>query len=104
MNIKHDASDILTGTVKGPGDLPHEYFFITADNLHARIGEFVYYVARDRETSRHILGNITARRLVRQMPDAFLSDPNTPPTGVSSLIGLSSHCGELYELTVETIA
>jgi DNA helicase HerA-like ATPase len=97
------TTDLLTGTVKGPGELPHEYLFITADNVRARIGEFVYYVARDADEERHILGNITARRLVRNLPDAFLSDPQTPPSIVSSLIGLSVDCGELYEITVETI-
>lgn len=97
------TTDLLTGTVKGPGELPHEYLFITADNGRARIGEFVYYVARDADEARHILGNITSRRLVRNLPDAFLSDPQTPPSVVSSLIGLSTDCGELYEITVETI-
>ncbi|HEX8145339.1 MAG TPA: ATP-binding protein [Pyrinomonadaceae bacterium] len=97
------TKDLLTGTVKGPGELPHEYLFITADNGRARIGEFVYYAARDADEVRHILGNITARRLVRNLPDAFLSDPQTPPSVVSSLIGLSTDCGELYEITVETI-
>src|SRR5215210_3577623 len=95
--------DSVTGTVKGPGERPHEYLFITADNGRARIGEFVYYVARDADESRHILGNITSRRLVRNLPDAFLSDPQTPPSVVSSFIGLSADCGELYEITVETI-
>ena len=97
------TTDLLTGTVKGPGELPHEYLFITADNGRARIGEFVYYLARDADEVRHILGNITSRRLVRNLPDAFLSDPQTPPSVVSSLIGLSTDCGELYEITVETI-
>jgi len=103
MSDKHAASDVLTGTVKGPGERPHEYLFITADNLRARIGEFVYYVARDGEDERHILGNITSRRLVRNLPDAFLSDPETPPAIVSSLIGLDGEGCELYEITVETI-
>ena len=31
--------DELTGTVKGPGELPHEYLFITKDNRRTRIGE-----------------------------------------------------------------
>lgn len=103
MPEANDTADILTGTVKGPGELPHEYLFITADNHRTRIGEFVYYTASDGEADRHILGNITSRRLVRNLPDAFLSDPQTPPSVVSALIGLSTDCGELYEITVETI-
>ncbi|MGB9180130.1 MAG: ATP-binding protein [Pyrinomonadaceae bacterium] len=103
MQSNSTQSDTLTGTVKGPGLKPHEYLFITADHIRARIGEFVYYLTRDGSDERHIIGNITSRRLVRNLPDAFLSDPQTPPNVVSSLIGLSSDCGELYEITVETI-
>ena len=103
MSILYSQSDTLTGIVKGPGELPHQYLFITAENLRTRIGEFVYYVARDGDDERQIIGNITSRRLARNLPDAFLSDPETPPAVVSSLIGLSSDCGELYEITVETV-
>ena len=101
MNSK--ANDALKGTVKGPGERPQEYLFITADNHQTRIGEFVYYTARDGGNERQIIGNITSRRLVRNLPDVFLSDPEIPPSLLSSLIGLSSDCGELYEMTVETI-
>lgn len=101
--MNQDAADILTGTIKGPGERPHEYLFITTDNKRARIGEFVYYAADDSENVRSILGTITARNLVRQLPDAFLADPNTPPSIVSSLIGLEGEGCELYEITVETI-
>jgi DNA helicase HerA-like ATPase len=100
---KYAHSDTLTGTVKGPGELPHEYLFITADNTGTRIGEFVYYVARDGENERHIIGNITSRKLARNLPDVFLSDPEIPPAIVSSLIGLNPDCGELYEITVQTV-
>ena len=103
MGSEPTTTDILTGTVKGPGELPQEYLFITADHGRARIGEFVYYVARDGERERHILGNIASRRLVRNLPDAFLSDPQTPPSVVSALIGLNAEGCELYEITVETI-
>ncbi|HYJ45604.1 MAG TPA: ATP-binding protein [Pyrinomonadaceae bacterium] len=103
MSTKYASTDTLTGTVKGPGELPHEFLFITADNSRTRTGEFVYYVARDGAAERHIIGNITSRRLVRNLPDVFLSDPEISPTVVSSLIGLSPDCGELYEITVETI-
>jgi DNA helicase HerA-like ATPase len=103
MSTKYALSDTLTGTVKGPGELPHEYLFITADNLRTRIGEFVYYVARDADNERHIIGNITSRRLARNLPDVFHSDPEIPPSVVSSLIGLNPECGELYEITVSTV-
>src|ERR1700755_3000560 len=97
------STDALTGTVKGPGERPHEYLFITADNARARIGEFVYYAARDGQAERRIIGNVTERRLVRNLPHTFLSDPETPPSVVSSLIGLDGEGCELYEITVETV-
>ncbi|HWS56774.1 MAG TPA: ATP-binding protein, partial [Pyrinomonadaceae bacterium] len=103
MEVKDHVTDALAGTVKGPGERPHEYLFITADPVRARIGEFVYYAARDGAEERRILGNVTARRLVRNLPDAFLSDPETPPALISSLIGLDGDGCELYEITVETI-
>jgi hypothetical protein len=96
-------SDILTGTVKGPGLLPHEYLFITRDNSKTRIGEFVYYETQVGDERRQIVGTINTRKLVRNLPDAFLADPNTPPSSVSSLIGLDGDAVEIYEITVETI-
>ncbi len=97
------TSDFLTGTVKGPGEMPHEYLFITKDNEKTRIGEFVYYQAKVGEGERQIIGTIKGRKLVRNLPDAFLSDPNTPPSMVSSLIGLDGDGCEIYEIQVETI-
>lgn len=95
--------DFLTGTVKGPGEMPHEYLFITKDNKKTRIGEFVYYRADVGDELRQIIGTIKSRKLVRNLPDAFLADPNTPPSLVSSLIGLDGDGCEIYEITVETI-
>ena len=97
------TTDFLTGTVKGPGEMPHEYLFITKDNKKTRIGEFVYYTAADGDNERQIIGTIKGRKLVRNLPDAFLSDPNTPPSLVSSLIGLNGDACEIYEIQVETI-
>ncbi len=97
------TTDFLTGTVKGPGELPHEYLFITKDNEKTRSGEFVYYQAKVGEKERQIIGTIKGRKLVRNLPDAFLSDPNTPPSMVSSLIGLDGDGCEIYEIQVETI-
>ena len=97
------AADLLTGTVKGPGELPHEYLFITRDNERTRIGEFVYYRANVGGESRQIVGTINSRRLVRNLPDAFLSMPGTPPAEVSALIGLAGDALEIYEITVATV-
>jgi uncharacterized protein len=95
--------EILIGTVKGPGENPHEFTFITTDNTRTRIGEFVYYHTSDGENELRIVGTITERRLVRNLPDSFLADPNTPPALVSSLIGVGAEGLEIYEIYVETI-
>ena len=95
MGTKNDTTDALAGTVKGPGERPHEYLFITADNARARNGEFVYYTAHDGAEERRIIGNVTSRRLVRNLPDSFLSDPDVPPAVVGSLIGRDGAGGEL---------
>ncbi|HEY8462077.1 MAG TPA: ATP-binding protein [Blastocatellia bacterium] len=97
------TQEILIGTVKGPGENPHEFAFITTDNARTRIGEFVYYHASDGENDLRIVGTITERRLVRNLPDSFLADPNTPPALVSSLIGVAEEGLEIYEICVETI-
>jgi hypothetical protein len=105
--------EILTGTVKGPGENPHEFTFITMDNVQTRIGEFVYYHAQSGEMEEgegrtrsagelQIVGTITERRLVRNLPDSFLADPSTPPAVVSAMIGLEEDA-EIYEMVVETI-
>ena len=96
-------NDILTGTVKGPGENPHEFTFITTDNTQTRIGEFVFYEAEDNAARVQIVGTITERKLVRNLPDSFLADPATPPALVSSLIGLGDAGAELYEITVATV-
>ena len=83
--------------------MPHEYLFITKDNEKTRIGEFVYYTAKVGGSEQQIIGTIKSRKLVRNLPDVFLSDPNTPPALVSSLIGLDGDGCEIYEITVETI-
>src|ERR1044071_819379 len=103
MEDNNHMTDALTGTVKGPGERPHEYLFITADNARARIGEVVHYAARDGREERRIIGNVTETRLLPNLPDTFLSGPETPPSVVSSLIGLDGEGCELYEITVETI-
>ena len=70
------AMTLLVGTVKGPGEKPNEFIFVTTDNDHTRIGEFIYYATR---AGQKILGNVMERSLSRALPDSFLADPATPP-------------------------
>jgi uncharacterized protein len=90
------------GTVKGPGERPQEYTFITSDYRHARLSEFVYYQAQIAEKRQQVVGNITAQRLVRNLPDGFLADPDVAPQGLAEMLGLDKDY-ELYEVTVATI-
>ncbi|MBI4640499.1 MAG: ATP-binding protein [Candidatus Tectomicrobia bacterium] len=94
------VSDKLIGTVKGPGEQSQEYLFITSDNDHTKVSEFVYYRAKIGGKDQPILGRITERRLVRNLPDSFLADPEISPTLVSELIGCDLTQPELYEVTV----
>jgi uncharacterized protein len=96
-------SDTPVGTVKGPGEKPNEFVFITTDNDHTRVGEFVYYPATASGGERHILGNITERKLVRSLPDSFLADPSTPPRTVAAMIGIEEEESELFEIVVSVI-
>ncbi|QQS40891.1 MAG: ATP-binding protein [Acidobacteriota bacterium] len=95
--------DALIGTVKGPGELPHEYLLITTDDSKIRVGEFVYYEARDGDKRRRIIGTVKGRSLVRSLPDAFLADPESAPAGIASMIGLDAGTPEIYQIEVETI-
>lgn len=92
----------LIGTVKGPGEDPQEYLFITKDNFHTRIGEFVFYEISVNDQKLKIIGTIKNRKLIRGLPDSFLEDPKTPPNMIASLIGIEPN-QELYEVTVENI-
>lgn len=96
-------SDTLIGTVKGPGELPHEFLLVTTDDSKTRVGEFVYYTARDGDKKRKIIGTVKKRNLIRSLPDAFLADPEAPPESVAALIGFESGSEDLYEVEVETI-
>jgi DNA helicase HerA-like ATPase len=91
----------LIGTVKGPGENPNEYVFITKDNEHTRIGEFVFYETEIKGCKQSIIGNITNRALLDHLPDPFFDDPNIKPAEIASLIGMQQQ--ELYEVTVENI-
>ena len=95
---------LAIGTVKGPGETPHEYTFIAPDpERRLKHGEFVYYVTSVEHVERQILGRITGRESVRLLPDTFMADPSVPPDAVAALLGYDSSATELFELTVTVL-
>ncbi|MCS6873876.1 MAG: ATP-binding protein [Pyrinomonadaceae bacterium] len=90
------------GTVKGPGEGPQEYLFITRDNSRTRIGDFVFYEARDGQKVFDIVGTIKKKRLIRNLPDSFFDNPKISPESIASLIGMEPK-QELYEVAVENV-
>lgn len=96
-------SDPVTGIVKGPGKLPHEYVFITRDNRRTRTGDFVFYVSDLGGTSREIIGTISGKRILRGMPDDFLAASEIAPHSMATMLGIASQTAEIYEITVEVI-
>lgn len=95
---------LCVGTVKGPGETPHEYTFIAPDpERRVKHGEFVYYWADVEGESRQILGRVTARRSVQVFPDTFMADPSVPPDQVAALLGYDNGASELFEITVAVL-
>ena len=92
------------GTVKGPGETPHEFTLIAPDpDRRVKHGEFVYYVTHVDGEERQIIGRITARASVRLFPDSFMADPSVPPSQIAALLGYDSEENELFEITVAVL-
>ncbi|MEM6450770.1 MAG: ATP-binding protein [Cyanobacteria bacterium P01_D01_bin.105] len=126
-NGHSSGSSPVIGTVKGPGEDGNQYLFITADNRHVKIGEFVFYEvpnpkteagrlegrlegvgsARDGAESGNdklrILGKISDRRLSDHLPDRIFADTEISPEAIAALVGFSYPSPEIYEVTVDVI-
>lgn len=101
------SSPYTIGTVKGPGETGNQYVFITADNRHVKIGEFVYYdVKGDGDSSAEafqILGKISARCLIDHLPERIFADTEISPEAIAALVGFVHPNPEIYEVTVDVI-
>ncbi|MCB0063999.1 MAG: DUF87 domain-containing protein, partial [Caldilineaceae bacterium] len=92
------------GTVKGPGETPHEFTFIAPDpERRVKHGEFVYYMTEVDGEERQIIGRVTARESVKLFPDSFMADPSVPPNQIATLLGYDSDASELFEITVAVL-
>ncbi|UBF29205.1 ATP-binding protein [Kovacikia minuta CCNUW1] len=102
------SAAIVIGTVKGPGETGNQYVFITTDNRHVKIGEFVYYevleegAGSDRAVLQ-ILGKISARCLIDHLPDRIFADTQISPETIAALIGFTDTNPEIYEVTVDVV-
>lgn len=113
MNLNLSSTTLrpvnVIGTVKGPGETGNQYVFITADNRHVKIGEFVYYevpgsssVAESAELLQ-ILGKISDRCLIDHLPDRIFADTEVSPETIAALVGFAHPNAEIYEVTVDVI-
>jgi DNA helicase HerA-like ATPase len=92
------------GTVKGPGETPHEFTFIAPDpERRVKHGEFVYYETAVDGDEELILGRVTGRLPVKLFPDSFMADPAVSPESVALLLGYDSDARELFEITVTVL-
>jgi uncharacterized protein len=92
------------GTVKGPGETPHEFTFIAPDpERRVKHGEFIYYVTSVDGVEKQILGRVTGRQPVKLFPDSFMADPAVSPESVAMLLGYDSDARELFEITVTVL-
>ena len=106
------STPLVIGTVKGPGEDGNQYLFITADNRHVKIGEFVYYEVAAPDSGDgsvnagkvlRILGKISDRRLSDHLPDRIFADTEISPETIAALVGFSHPSPEIYEVTVDVI-
>jgi hypothetical protein len=105
-NVVSLASIYTIGTVKGPGETGNQYVFITANNGHVKIGEFVYYevpATNAQVGPLQILGKISARCLIDHLPDRIFADTEISPEAIAALVGFAHPNPEIYEVTVDVI-
>lgn len=101
--MNSQAPKNVVGTVKGPGETGNQYVFITSDNHHARIGEYVYYEVPEGRQVQRILGKVSALRLIDHLPDRIFADAEISPQAVASLVGMTHAQPEIYEVAVDVI-
>ncbi|NDJ18037.1 ATP-binding protein [Myxacorys almedinensis] len=103
MSLEHSPSSGVVGTVKGPGENGNQYVFITSDNRHVKIGEYVYYQVAEAGELRQILGKISDRRLIEHLPDRIFADTEISPDAIAALVGFTYTNPEIYEVSVDVI-
>ncbi|GAB4214260.1 MAG: DUF87 domain-containing protein [Synechococcales cyanobacterium] len=95
------TSALVMGTVKGPGEDPNQYVFITSATEAVKVGEFVYHWGPDKQTQ--VIGKIAQIQLLDHLPDRIFADVEIDPRAVAALVGFSHPNPEIYGVTVEVV-
>lgn len=97
------SAKAVVGTVKGPGDNGNQYVFITSNNHHVKIGEYVYYQVNQANKTLQILGKISELRLIEHLPDRIFADTEISPQAIAALVGFTDTNPEIYQVSVDVI-
>lgn len=101
---EHKKEAKPVGLVKGPGDTPHRFTFISRDSEQVlKVGEFVTYEVESGGESRTVFARIVTRVPVRRYPDSFLANPEVSPDAVGTVVGYAGVSSEIFELVAETL-
>jgi hypothetical protein len=86
------------GIVKGPGDSPYEFVFVTPDKDRIKAGEFVYYKIFLNDSEKQVVARTSRRKPIRSYPDSFLADPSISPREIANAIGIKPIEFEIFEI------
>lgn len=92
------------GTVKGPGETPHEFTFIAPDP-ERRVNMANLFTIWPMSMAKNAKSWGVLRRAisVKLFPDSFMADPAVPPNEIAALLGYDSDANELFEITVAVL-
>lgn len=94
----------IVGRVRGPGETPHNFVFVTPLVSQIKFGEFVYYEIEVDGALRKVLARVVSQEPLRQVPDALFADPSVNPADVAQMQGVEEVTGyELYKVEAQTL-
>jgi len=86
------------GIVRGSGETPHEFTFVTPDKDRIRNGEFVYYRIDTPDGEKRVICRTIRRKPIRNYPDGFFADPEVSPREIARALGIRQTEFEIFEI------
>jgi DNA helicase HerA-like ATPase len=96
------------GRVKGAGETTYEFIFITPDQNHSKVGEYIYYTyllntdTKENQPAK-VLCRVTSINPIRNYPNEMLANPVLNPCDVAQIIDYKAEGMEIYEITAQII-